>query len=35
MAYEMLGEHHERLYEDLPVPVCWTAEDPYADAKDR
>jgi hypothetical protein len=34
MAYELLGEHHEQLYEALPVPVHWTTDDPYADAQE-
>lgn len=32
LAYEMLGTHHERLYDDIPVPVHWTEDNPYEDA---
>lgn len=30
--YEVIGHRHEILYEQIPVPVIWTHEDPYESA---
>lgn len=30
--YGEIGQRHEILYEQIPIPVIWTHEDPYEDA---
>lgn len=31
-AYEQIAAVHDRLYEQIPIPVIWTYDDPYSDA---